>query len=361
MSQSPSSHAEIKSLTGLRGLAAIYVVLFHASTQMRFDPSLLPFIRHGFIMVDLFFILSGFVMALTYGAFFNKILDLKTYARFLLNRATRIWPLYALLTVITTLFIVFWFGKSYYYEPVTRAIIPNALMIQTWGLANSLDRPSWSVATEWTAYLLFPLFYWATLKAKPMTAAFWGAVAFGVLLFIAYGPTWVAERPFATRNGPLDIVSSYALGTTLRCLGDFVIGMVVYRFRSLINERMSLILFGLMLILLCIKGSDLVLILVFCALIMSLKSDLGPVAQLLSFKPFYWLGLTSYAIYLVHDPVLHLMFRAIPKAGFEFWGGKPVTLLLAFGVTLAVSALCYYGFEKPSRHRLKVWVSKLSF
>lgn len=361
--QSPapaSQFAEIKSLTGLRGLAALYVVLFHASTHMRFEASMLPFIRHGYIMVDLFFILSGYVMALTYGPFFQKALDFKMYKRFLLIRFTRIWPLYALMTLIAGVLIATWFGKAYYYEDLTRAIIPNVTMTQIWGLANSIDRPSWSVSAEWTAYLVFPLFYLMTLKPKPAVAIFWGVVAFGVLIFIAYGPTWVAERPFAKRNGPLDIVSSYAWGTVLRCLAEFVLGMLAFRFRKFVDLSFAPWLLLGTLLLLCLKGTDMILILFFMGLIMSLTRDVGPIAQMLSFPPFYWLGLTSYAVYLVHDMVLHLVFRALPKMGIAIDGPKSLWLLAALAITFGLAALAYYGFEKPTRHKLKVWVSKIS-
>jgi peptidoglycan/LPS O-acetylase OafA/YrhL len=356
-----SQFAEIKSLTGLRGLAAFYVILFHASAHMRFEASVLPFVRHGYIMVDLFFILSGYVMALTYGPFFDKVLNFKNYARFLLIRFTRIWPLYALLTLIAGLLIAFWFGKSYYYEDLSRAIIPNVTMSQIWGLANSIDRPSWSVSAEWTAYLVFPLFYLMTLKPKPAVALMWGAVGFGVLLFIAYGPTWVAERPFDKRNGPLDIVSSYAWGTTLRCLGDFVLGMIAFRFRRFVDLSFAPWLLLGTLLLLCLKGTDMLLIAFFMGLIMSLTRDVGPIAQILSFRPFYWMGVVSYAVYLVHDLVLHLIFRALLKMGIAIMGPKSLWLMAALALTYGLAALFYYGFEKPSRHGLKVWVSKISF
>jgi peptidoglycan/LPS O-acetylase OafA/YrhL len=59
--------SEIRALTGLRGLAAIFVVVFHEAGNFSGDGPAATFLRHGYNAVDLFFVLSGFVMALTYG------------------------------------------------------------------------------------------------------------------------------------------------------------------------------------------------------------------------------------------------------------------------------------------------------
>lgn len=117
--------AEIKALTGLRGVAAIYVVAYHMTGHWKQPPWLTTFIKHGYLSVDLFFILSGFVMALTYGGLFIDRFRWSDYRRFLLVRLARVYPLYLLMTLITLILILTLLGKTYYREDLVRAILPN--------------------------------------------------------------------------------------------------------------------------------------------------------------------------------------------------------------------------------------------
>ena len=84
---------EIRALTGLRGIAALYVVFFHANGLHAFPSVVRPFVSHGYMAVDLFFILSGFVMAMTYGGLFENGFNFNNFKTFLLLRLARIYPL----------------------------------------------------------------------------------------------------------------------------------------------------------------------------------------------------------------------------------------------------------------------------
>ena len=126
--------SEIKSLTGLRGLAAIFVVVFHASGDFAGSGPAETFLRHGYNAVDVFFVLSGFVMALTYGQNADlRSISLQKYFSFLGKRLARVYPLYILATVAT--FIIFAVGLSH-LSPVQHpafSLLANALLIQAWG------------------------------------------------------------------------------------------------------------------------------------------------------------------------------------------------------------------------------------
>ena len=356
ISASAAPKGEIRALTGLRGIAALYVVFFHANGQYRMAEFIRPFIRHGYMAVDLFFILSGFVMAMTYAGLFENGFCFKSFKQFLLLRLARIYPLFALMTVLTAILIATVLSKTYTFDHLGTALLFNFTLTHVWGFANSVVPPSWSISTEWAAYLLFPIGVFVGLRLPRRWSVLGLAVSFLVLVVIAYGPAWIAHSEMRHRHGPLDIASSYALGTTLRCLASFYIGLVAYRFRDLIPARGAGVFLGLMLVLLCFKGSDLALIPTFALLIMSLSSDEGWVARLLKNPVFYWLGVISYALYLIHDLVLRIVFKAIPAAGFHY--PMLTALIASIVISLALATLCHYGYERPSRKVFRSMVGR---
>jgi len=80
---------------------------------------------------------------------------------------------------------------------------------------------------------------------------------------------------------------------------------------------------------------------------MALSSDEGWVARLLQSRVFYWLGVISYALYLIHDLVLRIVFKAIPAAGITY--PMLTALIASIVISLALATLCHYGYERPSR------------
>src|ERR1700742_1446435 len=93
---------EIRSLTGVRGLAALFVACYHFLEPFHPDwpPLFLNFIKHGYNSVDLFFVLSGFVMSLSSKKLFDGGVTGKGYGTFMKRRFARIFPIYIVLTVL---------------------------------------------------------------------------------------------------------------------------------------------------------------------------------------------------------------------------------------------------------------------
>ena len=84
--------SEIRALTGLRGIASLYVVLFHYFQPLPLVGYLRTLLGHGYLAVDLFFVLSGFVMALNYGSRFAAGAHWPEYRLFLCRRFARVYP-----------------------------------------------------------------------------------------------------------------------------------------------------------------------------------------------------------------------------------------------------------------------------
>ena len=354
----PVASGEIKALTGLRGVAALYVVFFHANGMHAFPAMVRPFVSHGYMAVDLFFILSGFVMAMTYGGLFQDGFSLKKFKHFLLLRLARIYPLYILVTLVTAVMITTVLSETYRFDDnVLRALPFNLTMTHAWHLAYSIVPPSWSISTEWAAYLLFPGSVLLAMGLPRRFALLGLAAAFAVLAAVAFGPYWMIH----TRHfpGQLNVVHSYAPGTTLRCLASFYIGLVAYRFRERIPARAAAPLVAAALFLLCFRATDLWLIAVFAALIMALSHDRGVIARLLQSRIAYWLGLVSFALYLVHDLVQKIIFKSFPVWGFDLGLSPTAWVYVSIAASLGIAALAHYYYEKPSRRWARALISML--
>lgn len=350
--------SEIRSLTGLRGVAALYVVIFHA---LIFPSSaqnpLATFLNNGYLAVDLFFILSGFVMGMVHGQDFENGFNLGSYKNFLTKRLARIYPLYFIVLSITV--------ALYYFHPAripeetgsltAVRVVENYFLIQGWGLGTSYVQPSWSVSTEIAAYLLFPVLALLTLfQSRKVTI-------FVAILFLVL-PALVALVFVGEKSGlQMNLWNGETFGPMTRCITEFTIGLLCYRFyqwqigTALMNKKwVGFSLMLAILVLLTFKNSDLLIVMLLPFLILSLASDKTPLAKLMGSKPVHWLGLISYSVYLVHSLVFY--FREDIQALFEqlhIPHAYTVSLVLFFPQTIALGASTYYCIEKPMRNLLR--------
>src|SRR5690242_13808365 len=139
----------LKPLTSLRFFAAFVVVLCHLrySHQQQLSPWAWNFSKNGFVGVNLFFVLSGFVIAYNYG---EKFLEkTTTYGRFMLARFARIWP--AFITALLLAFPVYVLPDKSVLHKLPLLIPVHVLLIHNWfpNLGWLWLSPSWTIGTEW--------------------------------------------------------------------------------------------------------------------------------------------------------------------------------------------------------------------
>ena len=366
-----SKQAEIRSLTGLRGVAALLVGAYHFFYATVSDPASdgLPivFLRHGYLSVDLFFVLSGYVMALTYAKLFATGFRAHAFADFLGRRIGRVYPAYIIVTAMAALVSLAttpWQGTA---SAVT--LITNALMVQSWGFSPSIVGPGWSVSTEFAAYLLFPLLVGVVLHGRREWSWIGAALASATLLFIATRSSATLHQGagLGSRHGPLDVWAAGTVFLVLRCLAGFTLGLAAYRLAQYpaVKERAGRMFAGdiaaaSVLLLMLVRNSDVALVLLFVPLIVTLGEQRSLSAAFLSSPVTHWLGLVSYSFYLVHQPVEQHLRKPLS----DFLGQAnashvyTASALLLFGVAVVISAGCYYGIEKPgrtwSRHLFRV-------
>ena len=211
----------LKPLTAMRFFAAMWVVSYH------FWPSLgltMPnLVAKGYLGVELFFVLSGFILSHVYLRAFGE--QRFRYPDFLWARLARIYPVHlAMLAGMGLLVCVaMLIGAPDSHKVLVWSSLPAQLTLtQAWGLSplGGWDHPSWSISAEWFAYLTFPAYAWAAwrLRDRPKLAV---ALALILVAVLEVGFVHVAGFPLTRATidwGALRIVPCFALGCAVYLL-----------------------------------------------------------------------------------------------------------------------------------------------
>lgn len=359
----------LKPLTSLRFFAAFVVVLCHVrySHYDQMPAWAWNFAKNGFVGVNLFFVLSGFVIAYNYGERFLE--KTTTFGKFMLARFARIWP--AFVTALLLAFPVYVFHKPV-FEKFPLMLPAHLLLIHNLfpNLGASWLSPSWTIGTEWGFYLMFPLFAAAVFRLRPR--GLWTLLIVSALLtFVApilYHSGMFSGDAGKTLSG--DVVGEDFWGRVLRWysffrLPEFMVGVCVCRlFMLQSNEErirwapkmgpVALVSTVAIVWLMALDPLPLmfmnqaILTLPFAALIWFLAYDRGLVAGWMRNPTLQLLGEASYSLYLVHLPVKQI----------GFWAGRrflhlepdsiPLTLMIIVAAILT-SIVIFLLIEKPSR------------
>jgi peptidoglycan/LPS O-acetylase OafA/YrhL len=346
------SRDEIASLTGLRGIAALFVVVYHALHNLHPIAGLL--FGRGYLCVDIFFVLSGYVMALNYGSLFAGGYRTETHLRFLWLRFARVYPLY-----IATIAIVIALNTAnlmpiYDVPQLSSGFMWNATMMQAWSFgAGNINLPAWSISTEWSAYILFP-FLAALVFARVGVAAYaMAGASIAALLAVALLAPSLSTAPL---EGALSVFSTENPLPVLRCVAGFTLGLVAYRlqghrFGDIVSSRKWVgdAIAGLICVLFLVPKTDILLVAVTPLLIVHLVRSSSVVSSFLGCGPVHYLGLISYSLYLVHIPVILTLRQVFVTYGWSY----SVASALGIGVSLLIAPVVYRYVEVPSRRALR--------
>jgi len=351
----------LPALTAMRGLAAWWVVLYHFRDEVPsalFGNALYSVISHGDLAVDFFFELSGFVIALRYADQFRRP-HWAAYSEFLVARVARLYPLYL---AVLALFVanplsVFLFSTQ--KTPGDRYdlfyFILSIPMMQNWGLTNTVawNIPTWSVSTEWAAYLCFPCYVWIA-NSLGGTSVRRSLVALGFLLGLTIS-CWLSHH---------DLTADIPQFGLLRCLFEFGVGVSIlgiWQSRGTTTAWHSLttlfLAAGLGTTFVVGFAPDFAVLPAMFALLILTFSSMRSFGWLLSWRVLIILGEVSYSTYLVHylvkDWVKFLLVGHL---------SSPLLILVSYlGVVLVLSILLYYYIEKPGRALVNsIWGNKYS-
>ncbi len=353
--------SEIRSLTGLRGLAACWVMVGHYMGELPMSPLLHTLISHMYVAVDLFMILSGFVLAMTYEARFAAPFSASVYAQFLQHRLARLWPLYALVTLGCLLLMEAGIGDNCSTR-TPLAIALNFLMMQAWWWPDdSISGTGWTLSIEWGVNLLFPLFVMLLLHASKPRAMLVMAAALVVLITDALlqGQTAYA-KPM-----PGGINWYYAPDSLIRCTVEFMLGIYLWRLRVraeamrfLGRDATQALLLGLMAICTAFPALDLLFVGLAGALVVGCSYQESRLSGWFGAALPRWLGAISFSVYLLHLMVLPL--RAVVEGWWTgiapvdfFFISSPTEAMMCIAIVLGLSTLSYRGIERPMQRWLR--------
>ncbi|KEQ55467.1 acyltransferase family protein [Sphingobium chlorophenolicum] len=346
----------ISSLTGLRGVAAVSVLLYHIPHNPAFEAFRMPLFSRAYLAVDLFFILSGFVISFGYHGRVVNHLGRASYVDFLINRVARVWPLHLIVTLVFMARIMFNISGNQAIALDAPNVVSNLLMVQSWGWGTEpIAGNSWSVSTEVAAYLVYPLI---AIIAFSRWAWVQGLLCVGILALVA-----ASGRG---SSGPLDVNDSDTVLTLLRCIAGFSLGVLSYRCaekpwcRRMIDRKGGFAaVCGLIALALLLPGkADVLVVCLMPLLVLSCYYN-GAAARAVMANPVsFHLGLISYSIYLWHPLVRDVFARGMGVAhkhgmmGFDW--------LIVAAMLVATWLLCWasYALVEVRGHQFIKWLQR---
>lgn len=345
----------LRILTSLRFFAAAWVVLYHYWPDLPGSPVKPALIDKGYLGVELFFILSGFILCHVYRSAVEE--GRFAYGAFLWARLARVYPLHlaALFGMGAMAIAATHLGMKVDPNIANWASLPaNLTLTQAWGLAPtaSWNHPSWSISAEWFAYLTFPVFAFVALKVKNRPVA-------GVLLAMVL--VLGLNAGFQALTGEKLTQATIAWGA-LRIVPCFAYGCALYGYwaarpaQSRALAMTGALISGAATIIFAAGGfPDSVIVLSLGLLLLFLAQLAQTGSAILAQAPLVYLGEISYSMYMICIPwnvvFVDTMTRIIKVNGGQLTFGLWLVLLFAL---IPLSALSYQLIEKPARDRMKL-------
>jgi peptidoglycan/LPS O-acetylase OafA/YrhL len=320
-----------RTLDALRGLSALAVVFYHLPVG-----GLAP---RGYLAVDLFFLMSGFVVAHAYE---ERLRSGWGVGRFLLARLKRLWPLYALGIGLGVL--CYQLAKE--FAPQHGIVVPD-MPLATIVVLNVMFLP-WTAVTRWP---MFPL----NSPAWSLSVEMIGNLVYGIVartvsdttlkVLTALGALGLGMIVYRAHSLDVGVDASNALGGYVRFAFSFPLGVLFYRHHRasrlprlhvawpFVLAAAACVFAGL----LPLEGvGDLIAVLVIFPLLLLASLSREPAPR--TAAAFAFVGALSYPLYIVHHPLLDLL-RALHPAAIVWW--------LAVPAIIAVAAALVWVFDAP--------------
>lgn len=353
-------------LDGLRGVAALMVVAFHLF-EAHATSHLDQIINHGYLAVDFFFLLSGFVIGYAYDDRWSQM----SLGNFFKRRLIRLQPMVVFGMVVGAL--CFYFQDSAMWPEIhqvpvwktflvmivgfTLIPLPPSLDIRGWGEMHALNGPGWSLFFEYIANILYAV-----------CVRHFSRLLLGLL--VAASAVFLIHLAVTSPNG--DIIGGWSITSEqlhigfARLLYPFFAGLLLYRTVSVARIKNGFLLCSLLLVLALafprIGGTDnlwanglydsLVVILVFPVIVYLGAS--GKTESALGAKVCKFLGDISYPIYITHYPLVYIYIGWVASEKIPMSQSWPVAVLI-FLSCIALAFLSLRLYDIPVRK----WLSRV--
>jgi peptidoglycan/LPS O-acetylase OafA/YrhL len=386
MPSPPPRPVEIKALAGARAIPPLILVLFHFCEGHGYRGAKwfdLP-VGRGYLWVEFFFALSGFVLTYVYGARVKEFWDGRAYMPFLKARLSRLYPLHlAMLLVMLAMVVILRAIAAHYgyvsiydepYHPIVnwQGFVASLFLVQAWNTLPYLswNGASWFVSVEWLLCLMFPFYLFLARGRWPWGVALIGAGGAGLV--------WLAHTGYGLdltfHNGMFRGLADFAVGVGLammfREIAPRAGAVPAYVFSLAQAAALAALGFALYDTGWARTPLDALTAFAEMALIFVLAFDRGFLAAFFKMRPLLFLGEISYAVYIGQLVVLQLARYAqlhwLPDAGTIVLG-RPwsawqpvwhwtVPFLILAGAVLW-GWIIFALIEKPASALAKKWTA----
>ncbi len=342
----------IPELDGLRGIAIAVVLLYHCHTKL--ESSHLDVVtKWGWIGVNLFFVLSGFLIT---GIIVDSRDDPHFFRNFYARRGLRIWPVYFLLLLLNFFVVPFVFGNFWWalHEVRTAQWAHYVFFIQNLlfaAMPGTLG-PTWSLAIEEQFYV-----FWAPIARFAKNSALLPLL---IAVFLASPIIRFANTGFLTQVHTLTHLDGLSIGSLI------ALSLRMFDFDRKVWKRVAAA--GLMLgvagaVDMQFHGSnftDTFLALGFGGMLIAALLVTGQdslYGRFLTWRPLKYLGTISYGLYLLHI-LCFVVIGAfdLKMANYGMWGDL-VVVAVRMILSVGAASLLWYGFERPILRLKKYFVA----
>ena len=359
-------------LDGLRGVAALLVVWYHVFEGYAFaGGTLIESINHGYLAVDFFFILSGFVIGYAYDDRWGKSLTVKNFFK---RRLIRLHPMVVMGAVLGVITFCIQCSEQWDGTHVATSMVMWALLFAMFfipaypgagyevrgnGEMFPLNGPSWSLFFEYIGNILYALFI-RRLSTKALTVF---VVLLGICL-ACFAIFDVSGYGMIGVGWTLDSVNF--VGGLLRMLFPFSLGLLLSRNFKLVKVRGAFWICSFVLLVLfcvpyvegvepiCMNGlfEAFCIVVVFPVLIILGAS--GNTTDKTSTRICKFLGDISFPLYITHYPFMYLFYSWLIENQYFTFGETWQVALCVYVWNILVAYLCLKLYDEPVRR----WLSK---
>ncbi|HTD03593.1 acyltransferase [Undibacterium sp.] len=352
-------HADrIQFLDGLRGVAILMVILFHAYVRWaglypygsQFAD--VPMFAYGMLGVQLFFIISGFVILMT-------LEKCATFLSFMLKRWLRLFPA----MLICSLFI--FLTASFFWErpagpPIFRDMLPGLSFVEpyVWGKVlgspqGALEGAFWSLYVEVKFYVLFGLLYFTLGGRKAI-------LALTLLFFASALISLMPQMGMSIPQRLLSLAATLLYWSGAEYYGWFAAGALYFWSYQKKNGVSLVLAVAIACIAATVRGTGiadtvaaLVIVLIFTAAIVSQQAQ-----RMFRMSVLAWIGLISYPLYLLHENLMVAMIIKIGK--FAPWMPSVLMPVLPVVIVIALAALVAQVAEPWLRQVLRAGMARIA-
>lgn len=347
----------IHQLDGLRGLLALYVVVYHLSASFvgagRGLSDLALILGQAWYSVDVFFVMSGFVMAHVYGDAFTRGITKNDLIRFFKARVARLHMVHLFAMAMMAFGIVWAFWGTEHMTSMDgryswQSMFMSMFMLHgPWIDHRTWNYPAWSISAEWHAYVLFPLLVapLSRLRAASSALLMIGCLAVPLAVYL-----WGVGADTYPTNGPIVLA---------RVLPLFCAGMLL-KFNATASwatlTSVTGLVFAATLVLLFYSNVPAFAVLLIPAVVACVLSHRW-VSDFFCRPSLLWLGKVSYSLYMTHTLIEMYFVNVLQRASIRYYGidlgigswSAVLVLLCSVMLSLVLAWATWRWIEEPGR------------